>query len=394
MTHSATKADPGLNIDEEEKEGAEQEEADEVEPDISRKATAGNLNSGSEATPTAAESFACGVGPVPPQALQTLDFNVLDYPPEELVSFVPLVMHHAGCVERYSVPENKLQKWAEGARGTYRDCPFHNWYHGFAVFQFCYYQLAISNTARKCLLSLDIFALLIAALCHDAGHPGYTNQFLIDSENDLALRYNDVSVLENHHASVACQLLRHEETQIVCGMERARQVDLRRITINAILATDMAHHQTQCIELLSRGKTSPFDVRSPEERQKFLNACIHTSDLSSQVLPWSSANRWEECISREFSNQARDEAAVEIARTPFMQGLDDMCNRGKLQRDFIDFVLIPLWDPYTKVFPGLRPCYGHLLSNRERYEYRFLNGKDKDVPAEKAEVPQSAAGKS
>ena len=45
------------------------------------------------------------------------------------------------------------------------------------------------------------YALLIASLCHDMGHPGKTNNFLIATRDRLALRYNDVSVLENHHCA-------------------------------------------------------------------------------------------------------------------------------------------------------------------------------------------------
>ena len=38
---------------------------------------------------------------------------------------------------------------------------------------------------------------------HDIEHGGYNNAFLISTNDRLSLRYNDHSVLENHHASVA-----------------------------------------------------------------------------------------------------------------------------------------------------------------------------------------------
>lgn len=50
-------------------------------------------------------------------------------------------------------------------------------------------------------LALTVLGILIGALCHDIDHPGVTNAFLIASDNDLALLYNDMSVLEHHHAA-------------------------------------------------------------------------------------------------------------------------------------------------------------------------------------------------
>ena len=39
---------------------------------------------------------------------------------------------------------------------------------------------------------LEAFATLVAALGHDVGHEGLTNDFYIKSRHELAVRYNDV----------------------------------------------------------------------------------------------------------------------------------------------------------------------------------------------------------
>ena len=53
----------------------------------------------------------------------------------------------------------------------------------------------------------------------------------IQIKDDLTIHYNDVSVLENHHAYICCQLLRTEETKISCYLSRADQRELRKIII-------------------------------------------------------------------------------------------------------------------------------------------------------------------
>ena len=60
-----------------------------------------------------------------------------------------------------------------------------------------------SKALEEVFSPLEIFAALFAAMIHDVGHPGRTNQFLINTGHEYALLYNDNSVLENHHLAVA-----------------------------------------------------------------------------------------------------------------------------------------------------------------------------------------------
>jgi len=55
--------------------------------------------------------------------------------------------------------------------------------------------------------SLEVLAILIAAAIHDVEHTGTTNSFHILSNSELALLYNDKSVLENHHLHTAFKLI-------------------------------------------------------------------------------------------------------------------------------------------------------------------------------------------
>lgn len=48
---------------------------------------------------------------------------------------------------------------------------------------------------RGLLTPLEMFALAVAALGHDADHPGVTNAFLIATNEPLAVLYNDTAVL-------------------------------------------------------------------------------------------------------------------------------------------------------------------------------------------------------
>ena len=53
----------------------------------------------------------------------------------------------------------------------------------------------------------ETLIMLVAAFCHDLDHPGYNNVYQINARTELAIRYNDISPLENHHAAVAFDIL-------------------------------------------------------------------------------------------------------------------------------------------------------------------------------------------
>lgn len=53
---------------------------------------------------------------------------------------------------------------------------------------------------------MDEATALIAAAAHDVDHPGRSSAFLCNSNNPLAILYNDLTVLESHHAAITFKL--------------------------------------------------------------------------------------------------------------------------------------------------------------------------------------------
>ena len=57
---------------------------------------------------------------------------------------------------------------------------------------------------------------MISGAAHDIDHPGTNNLFEIKCRSKLATLYNDVSVLENHHAASLFFML--ENTKLDCNI--------------------------------------------------------------------------------------------------------------------------------------------------------------------------------
>ncbi|KAF0026974.1 hypothetical protein F2P81_021711 [Scophthalmus maximus] len=75
------------------------------------------------------------------------------------------------------------------------------------------------NRFRHWLSELEILAMVFAAAIHDFEHTGTTNNFHIHARSEVAIFYNDRSVLENHHISAAYRLMAEEDMNILGDKE-------------------------------------------------------------------------------------------------------------------------------------------------------------------------------
>jgi cAMP-specific phosphodiesterase 4 len=64
---------------------------------------------------------------------------------------------------------------------------YHHSLHAADVTNSVYFLLQSGLQLCGNITDLDFFALLIAAMCHDIGHPGVNNTFLVLSGDKLAL---------------------------------------------------------------------------------------------------------------------------------------------------------------------------------------------------------------
>ena len=96
---------------------------------------------------------------------------------------------------------------------------------------------------------------IFAAAIHDVDHPGLTNQFLINTSSELAIMYNDESVLENHHLAVAFKLLQNADCDIFVHLTRKQRQTLRKMVIDMVLATDMSKHMSLLADLKTMVET-------------------------------------------------------------------------------------------------------------------------------------------
>ena len=93
----------------------------------------------------------------------------------------------------------------------------------------------LTQSLFQCVFTpLEVMSAIFAAAIHDVDHPGLTNQFLINTSSELAIMYNDESVLENHHLAVAFKLLQNSDCDILVNLTKKQRQTLRKMVIDMV----------------------------------------------------------------------------------------------------------------------------------------------------------------
>ena len=124
---------------------------------------------------------------------------------------------------------DKWLKFIERIQNGYNPVSYHNKTHAADVAQTLYYFLVGGEWMKKGEMdNLDLFSMILASAIHDYEHPGYNNMFLINSSHPLAIRYNDVSVLEMHHVAASSKLMKDKSLNFMSTLDKEVQKDLRK----------------------------------------------------------------------------------------------------------------------------------------------------------------------
>ncbi|XP_051867475.1 cAMP-specific 3',5'-cyclic phosphodiesterase 4B isoform X2 [Pristis pectinata] len=252
------------------------------------------------------------------------------------------------------------------------DVAYHNSLHAADVAQSTH--ILLSTPALDAVFTdLEILAAIFAAAIHDVDHPGVSNQFLINTNSELALMYNDESVLENHHLAVGFKLLQEDSCDIFQNLTKKQRQMLRKMVIEMVLATDMSKHMTLLADLKTMVETKKVTssgvllLDNYTDRIQVLRNMVHCADLSNPTKSLELYRQWTDRIMDEFFHQGDKERERGMEISP-------MCDKHtaiveKSQVGFIDYIAHPLWETWADlVHPDAQDILDTLEDNRNWYQ--------------------------
>ncbi|KAL1429885.1 hypothetical protein MTO96_015389 [Rhipicephalus appendiculatus] len=318
------------------------------------------------------------------------EFDILEL--ESLTGRRPLIWLGLSIFAKMNVPtsididDSTIRNWLQLIESHYQDNPYHNSTHAADVLQATAYFL-LRLRKKDIFDPLDEAICLISAVFHDVDHPGKSSPFLCNSSNELAILYNDRSVLESHHAAYAFKLtLSDEKVNIFRNLERDVYRTARTSIIDMVLATEMTKHFEHLSKFLNafqkplqdgemieqepvQERGEALSLRSPESLQLIKRMLIKCADVSNPARPTEFCIQWAHRIAEEYCEQTDEEKRRGLPVT--MPAFDRAtCNIASSQTGFINYFVRDMFRAWSD--------FGDFPELMEYVDKNFIYWKDKE----------------
>ena len=233
---------------------------------------------------------------------------------------------------------------------------------------------------------MDLLSIIIAALGHDIAHPGLTNTFHINDSTEIAITYNDISVLENFHASTLFRTIRKKDNNIFEKLSKSDYKIIRKRMISEILATDMANHGKVMSLIKSKiilnenneyklNLLSGNEQTKNDEQQSLLDFMLHLADLAHNTKLFTISKKWVELLNEEFWKQGDLEKELNLP-VSFLCDRDQI-NIPQSQKGFLTGYIFPTFGCLVTIFPTLKFTLDNANNNLKEWQKLMDEGRKK-----------------
>lgn len=258
----------------------------------------------------------------------------------------------AGCVHTLG-GDAGLRRLAAAAREAQPDNAFHNVWHIVDVLH------ATWCLVEACAVSLppaDTLSLLLAALLHDAAHPGTSNAFEAATGSRLAAG-GGASPLERHHAACALRLL--SQCRVLDGCAPSVGERVRSLLPALVLATDLGANDAH-----AAAYRAWLAQPAGADATPLLAMILKVADISNAAKRWSTARAWAGLLAAEHALLVAREVEARLPPSPFLtQPMPTLCSGFILTFGQPMLALLSTRVPWVGRYPSM--C---MLENVKRWQ--------------------------
>ncbi len=301
--------------------------------------------------------------------------------------------------ETLRIPMEQMCDYLRAIEHDYKETnPYHNQIHAADVVQTIHTLIQMIGDSFVT-TKVDVFSILLAAVVHDVKHPGENNSFQANARTDLALLYNDHSILENRHIAHAFQIMLGDEDHhgwrsparrlshvnhgrvsslnLLCNVQPEQLKSIRAKMIDAVLHTDMSKHfaAVNSIKALVMSQTETEEM-DEEFSWKILCFMLHLADISNPAKPDPLFKLWADRCLEEFFAQGDKEKDLGLPVSPNCDR--QTTKKAACQIGFIAYVVSPAYEVLARILDSVEDRILPIIHSNTEY----WKGEDEKSVAE------------
>ncbi|KAM9564300.1 cAMP and cAMP-inhibited cGMP 3',5'-cyclic phosphodiesterase 10A isoform 2-T2 [Guaruba guarouba] len=300
---------------------------------------------------------------LPPHICKEIELYHFDISPyEDVWPAIFVYMVHQSCGTACFELE-KLCRFTMSVKKNYRRVPYHNWKHAVTVAH-CMYAILQNN--QGLFTDLERKGLLVACLCHDLDHRGYSNSYLQKFDHPLAALYS-TSTMEQHHFSQTVSILQLEGHNVFSNLSSSEYEQVLEIIRKAIIATDLALYFGNRKQLEELHQAGALNLKNQAHRDRVIGLMMTACDLCSVTKLWPVTRLTANDIYAEFWAEGDEMKKTGIQPIPMMdRDKKDEVPQGQI--GFYNAVAIPCYTTLAQIFPPTGPLLRACRDNLNQWE--------------------------
>ncbi|XP_029877797.1 cAMP and cAMP-inhibited cGMP 3',5'-cyclic phosphodiesterase 10A isoform X2 [Aquila chrysaetos chrysaetos] len=309
---------------------------------------------------------------LPPHIYKEIELYHFDISPyEDVWPAIFVYMVHQSCGTACFELE-KLCRFTMSVKKNYRRVPYHNWKHAVTVAH-CMYAILQNN--QGLFTDLERKGLLVACLCHDLDHRGYSNSYLQKFDHPLAALYS-TSTMEQHHFSQTVSILQ-EGHNVFSNLSSSEYEQVLEIIRKAIIATDLALYFGNRKQLEELHQTGALNLKNQAHRDRVIGLMMTACDLCSVTKLWPVTRLTANDIYAEFWAEGDEMKKTGIQPIPMMdRDKKDEVPQGQI--GFYNAVAIPCYTTLAQIFPPTGPLLRACRDNLNQWE-KVTRGEEASI---------------
>eukprot|EP00927_Polykrikos_kofoidii_P075769 TRINITY_DN7222_c0_g1_i1.p1 TRINITY_DN7222_c0_g1~~TRINITY_DN7222_c0_g1_i1.p1 ORF type:complete len:938 (-),score=158.31 TRINITY_DN7222_c0_g1_i1:203-3016(-) len=344
--------------------------------------------------------------PVDRSVIESWDLDIVNLSSDaqfKVMQFIFFDSKIGKIVGRFWSSLGTFHRFHELVKGGYLDIPYHNYFHSCDVVA-SVFRMFLQMRCDEWLSDIDMFALLVSAMCHDIGHPGKTTPFLVETMHELAVRYNDRSPLENMHCATLFELCKNQSADAFARFDKSTFKQARKVCVASILHTDNALH-FEMVKEVSKAYDVTSDIcdaqaKDPnvfsqayidevlfKDQSMWHKLILHLADISNPLKPFTLARAWAARVQDEFFAQGDEEKQLGIP-VGMLNDREKMTRSGT-EHGFIVFLVAPLAVAAVGAFPALLPLATQMVVVLQEWRTLWVQQTDptpEDIKKREADI--------